>query len=236
MASDNNNNSNNNYKSQGHGNTGKRSNSSTKNNKNNNKSGNNKDKFKGKCKELEGVIFDANRYNQADEYIKAVQEIAEYVGSNYDDGADVRQSIEDGKKMVIPKPVKPQVDSDGNLDETDEMIWKKEIDYYVKRVRMLDSNLRKAFSLVRGQCTDVMREKLESLKNFEDIKRNYDVLSLLEQMKVITFKFEDQKYPFSSVYYENKRFYNYKQAAEDTNNMHYDKLNNLVSVVEFYNC
>ena len=52
-------------------------------NQNNKKTGNkktsvsNNNKFKGKCKELEGVIFDANRHNQSDEYIKAVAEIAE---------------------------------------------------------------------------------------------------------------------------------------------------------------
>lgn len=194
-----------------------------------------KDTFKGKCKELEGFIFDANRYNQADEYIKTVKEIAEYVGANYDHGADVRQAIEEGVKPTFAKPVKPQPLADeSDIDETDTMIWKKEVDYYVKRVTMLDSNLRKIYSLVWGQCSDVMREKIEALEAYETIKTEYDVLALLKEIKVINFKFEDQKYAYGAVYYANKRFYNYKQGAEDTNNEHYDKFNNLVSVVESY--
>ena len=85
-----------------------------------------------------------------------------------------------------------------------------------------------------GQCSDVMREKLESLDAFDRIKQDFDVLKLLKEIKVINFKFEDQKYPYGSVYFANKRFYNYKQSPEDTNNQHYDKFNNLVSVVESY--
>ena len=159
-------------------------------NRNNKKTGNKKtsvstnNKFKGKCKELEGIIFDANRYNQADEYIKAVAEIAEYIGRTYENGTDVQQTIESGVRLVLDKPKKPSVDAGtGKMDETDEYIWKKEIDYYIKRKSQLDSNLRKAYSLVWGQCSDVMREKIETLADYKDMKDNCDVLRLLASMK-----------------------------------------------------
>ena len=104
----------------------------------------------------------------------------------------------------------------------------------MKRKMMLETNMRKAYSLVWGQCSDVMREKLEALSTFKKIHEDYDVLSLLKEIKTINFKFEDQKYAFGSIYFANKRFYNYKQGAEDTNNEHYEKLNNLVTVLESY--
>ena len=114
------------------------------------------------------------------------------------------------------------------------MIWKKELECYVKRKVALGENLRKAYLLVWGQYSDVMRERLEALPEFKAICDSDDVLGLLKHMKSINFKFEDQKYPFGSVYFANKRFYNYKQGSEDTNNQHYEKFNNLVSVVESY--
>ena len=153
-----------------------------------------KDKFKGKCKNLEGFVFDANKYNQADEYVKTWKEIAEYVGTNFDNGDDVRYTIENNKRPDFPKPVKPR-----NSDETDELIWKKEVDQFVKRREMLEKNLRKLYSLVWGQCTDVMRERLEGLPQYSQIKDDCDSLKLLELIKSINFKFEDQKYPFGSV-------------------------------------
>ena len=151
-------------RSSGGGPAGARSNKGPKWSKDKTKSGfkkkspANKEKFKGKCKELEGFIFDANRYNQADEYIRTVREIAEYVGTNYDHGSDVRQAIEEGVRPTFMKPVKPAPpDGEDDIDETDEMIWKKEVDYYVKRVTTLEANLQNAFSLVWGQCSDVIR-------------------------------------------------------------------------------
>jgi hypothetical protein len=193
----------------------------------------NKDKFKGKCKDLEGFVFDANRYNQADEFMKTLNEIIDYVGANYENGDDVRAAIEVGTKPEISKPVKPEARG-GKIDETDELIWKCEIDCYVRRKATLDSNLRKAFSLVWGQCTDIMREKLEALPNFANIKSEFDVLALLKEMKTINFKFEDQKYPYGSVYFAMKRFCTYRQTDQDTNNQHYDKFNNIVNVLDSY--
>jgi hypothetical protein len=122
--------------------------------KNKNKVNNsNKEKFKGKCDKLEGFIFDANKYNQADDYIKTVKEIAEYVGAHYEMGADVRQVVEAiNDKTTAPalsKPVKPAPPEGSSIvDETDEMIWKKEIDFYVKQKALLESNLRKLFTLI----------------------------------------------------------------------------------------
>ena len=122
-------------------------------------------------------------------------------------GADVRQAIEEGKKPSLPKPRKPEPpEEETTLDETDEMIWKKQVDYYVKRVSTLDSNLRKLYSLIWGQCTDVMREKLEALDDYVNIKAEYDALELLKQIKSINFKFEDQKYVYGSVYYATRGF------------------------------
>ena len=193
-----------------------------------------KEKFKGKCKDLEGFIFDADKFNQADGYIKTKNEIAEYVGTNYNNVDDIRAAIEEGIKPVLSRPVKPAADQEGNLDETDELIWKKEIDHFVKRKNLLDSNLRKAYSLVWGQCSNIMRKKLEALPKYAELKSKFHVLALLREIKNINFKFEDQKYPFGSVYFANKRFVNYKQASGDSNNEHYDKFNNIVSVLDSY--
>lgn len=71
----------------------------TKKNTNSNKNKSNKiqsktTKYKGKCDKLKDFIFDANKYNQADDYIKTLNEIAEYIGTEYDYGDDTRAAIE----------------------------------------------------------------------------------------------------------------------------------------------
>ena len=100
-VSNNNSNTNNRFKGRGGFNRNKGFKSQTT------KTGAKDNKFKGKVKELEGFYFDAVKYNQADEYIKTVEAIAEYIGINYDQGDDCRRAIEDLKMPDIPKPKKP---------------------------------------------------------------------------------------------------------------------------------
>ncbi len=58
----------------------------------------------------------------------------------------------------------------------------------------LDSDLKKAYSLVYGQCSDALRAKLESINNQSTIAASADVLGLLRNIKSATFSFQSQKY------------------------------------------
>ena len=197
-------------------------------------SNNSRIKAKPVMKELKDIVFDAERYNQADEFIKMKKDLAQYIATNYERGADVQQSIEAGKMIELPEPTAPTPTDGQPVTETKTLIWKRQIEMYVKRQEKLEDNLRQAFGLVIGQCTEVMLNKLEALSEFKAIKEKCDVLALLEQMKSLTFKYEEQKYCYSSVYYANKRFYNFKQGQDDNCTEYYNKFNNLVSVVESY--
>ena len=45
----------------------------------------------------------------------------------------------------------------------------KEIDEYMKRLNYYEENKTTLYSLIWGQCTDIMRAKLEALKIFKSI-------------------------------------------------------------------
>ena len=111
---------------------------------------------------------------------------------------------------------------------------KKEVDIIVKRKTQLETNLCEAYNLIWNQCTEVMQNKLKSLSDYDNINKSSDVLTLLERMKELTFKFEAQKYMFSSVYFANKQFYNYKQGQDETNDDYHKNFLNMVSVIESY--
>ena len=81
----------------------KRRNANRKNRNSNMRSNN----FKGKCKDLEEHVFDANRFNQADEYMKTLNEICEYVGSNFEKGSDIKKALKEGKKPTFSYPDEP---------------------------------------------------------------------------------------------------------------------------------
>ena len=72
------------------------------------------------------------------------------------------------------------------------MILNRKIDIYVKRDGIFDENLQKAYSLIHGQCTKLLKSKLKTSANWETVSSQYDMLGLLEAIKTIIYKFEDQ--------------------------------------------
>jgi hypothetical protein len=62
-------------------------------------------------------------------------------------------------------------------------IWEKEIDKYFKRKTYLANNMQTVYSLIWGQCTDVMRQKVEALAVYETLTMNGDGLELLKAIK-----------------------------------------------------
>ncbi len=46
-------------------------------------------------------------------------------------------------------------------------IWEKEVDEYVKKKKYLYENLKTLYSLVWGQCTDVICTRIEALDKYE---------------------------------------------------------------------
>ena len=97
-------------------------------------------KFKGNSTALEGYIFDCSDSKQADNFVTAKKRISEHVGTEYKYGGDIRSSIENSTRFVIPLPLVP-ADTVNALTRT---IAAKTIDIYVKRDVILDNNLQKA--------------------------------------------------------------------------------------------
>ena len=65
------------------------------------------------------------------------------------------------------------------------MILNRKIYIYVKRDGILDENPQKAYSLIHGQCTEILKSKLKTSANWETVSSQYDMLGLLEAIKTI---------------------------------------------------
>ena len=138
-------------------------------------------KFKGNSSDLECYIFDCSDSRQAYKYITAIKRIAEYVGAEFKYGGNIRSSIENSKRFEIPMPAAPS-DNDTTLLT---MILNRKIYIYVKRDGILDENLQKAYSLIHGQCTELLKRNLKTSANLETVSSQYDMLGLLDAIKTI---------------------------------------------------
>jgi len=116
-------------------------------------------RFKGNCLSLEGQIFDCSDYKQADKYQSTVKRISEYVGAEVKHGSDIRSSIVSEAKITIPLPTSPTVvdrDAPTVPEQLLLLIFKGEVDAFIKRRAILDDNVQKAYSLILVQCTDLL--------------------------------------------------------------------------------
>ena len=90
-------------------------------------------------------------------------------------------------RITIPQPVTPVADPMPLLESR---IFDKEIDIYMNRRSTLDENVQKSYSLVLGQCTDLLKRKLKQSNKWNYASTTYDVLILIRIIITITFKFD----------------------------------------------
>ena len=163
--------------------------------------------------------------------------MSEYVGSEYKHGGDIRSSILNESKIVIPIPQSPTYVDPAALtaaEEVAKIIFKGELDAFVKRKSALDDNIQKAYSLVIGQCTDLLQSKLKQQANWSFINTEQDAIGLITLIKTITFRFEDQKFLPLALYQSKANVYNLRQGNM-TNHEHLQRFQNLVDVATAYN-
>jgi hypothetical protein len=184
-------------------------------------------KFVGKCPDLKGHIYDASDSRQSDQYMKTTREIAEYVGRTYKYGGDVRLAVE---TLIIPTFPIPTDPAEG-ASRTEVRIWEKLVDEHVKRMSGLTGNIKTLYSLVWGQCSDVIFQKVEAHPTYAAIYNNGDGLGLLKALKTTAFHFQEQKYIGHSLHEVLKRFYNCAQGKFATTQSYMEHLKNTLDVV-----
>jgi hypothetical protein len=116
------------------------------------------------------------------------------------------------ENLVMPTLEVP-TDSPATATKTKELIWKKKVEEYVRRESYLEENIESLFSLVWGQCTHIMRQKVEALDAFDNkLAADNDGIELLKTIKNTAFSFETQKNSWQVSHEAIRRFYMVSQG------------------------
>ena len=185
-------------------------------------------KFDGSCEDLKGHIFDCADVKQSDIFVETTKAIAIYVGAKYKYGADTSTAVETLEEQIIEVPP-PCADVE---NPTLKRIWEKKIDEYVKRTTYIEENNKTLYSLVWGQCTDIMQQKVRSSEGFDVTMKTKNGVGLLTAIKNIAFSFEGQKYHPLSLLEAKKRFLNQVQGRTVTTQAYYEKFRNTMNVLK----
>jgi hypothetical protein len=77
--------------------------------------------FQGRNDDLKWHIFDCDNGKQADKYAVTMKELAEYVGSTFAYGTDIRWNLEHEDRCVVPKIQQLPKEA----DDIDKRVWEK---------------------------------------------------------------------------------------------------------------
>ena len=113
-------------------------------------------------------------------------------------------------------------------------VFDKEINIYMKCRSTLDKNIQKSYSLVLGQCTDLLKNKLKHSNEWNATSTTYDVLVLIRIIRTITFKLYEQNYFPLALHQAKANFYNIRQGSV-SNAEYMEKFNNIVDIATAYN-
>jgi hypothetical protein len=102
----------------------------------------------------------------------------------------------------------------------------------MKRESVLAENVKTVYSLIWGQCTDVMRQQIASHSDYETTEDVSDATGQLKTIKSIMFNFQGQIYRPQALGDTKRRFYNLSQDRHMTCQAYLEKFQNSVKVIE----
>jgi hypothetical protein len=173
-----------------------------------------------------GEICDCSACNQVDGCTKTTKEVAECVGPTC--SSDARTAAE---TLIPPTFVCPSDPATG-ASETEKRKWTKRVDTMVCREDRFDEDLKKVHSLTWGQCTKLLRAKLQAKDGCNQMKVACDTGELLKSIKDCVFEFSDQKKAAHSLHEALRKFCNGHQEKSSNAQDCHQRFKNHVEVAE----
>ena len=171
--------------------------------------------FKGETEGMNGHTFGCfDEQGDKRQYVKTMEALAQYTRKTY-------KFSEDFSSLFLAEPYTPKLEKPNpppkeDRTETDDLIFREEIKQYVNRCSALKGNLAAIWSVAIGQCTDTMKAKLESLKDFETKHADSDCHWLLKSILSITLQFDQRRYGHLAIMDAYQKFLSCKQSNNQT--------------------
>ena len=155
-----------------------------------------------------------------------------YINTTLDFAGDVADMCKD-YTIVDLNDAQP-ADTTEAVGSTAYRIWIKKVDIYVERLTALDNNLRTIFTVIWGQCSNMMQTKLKALPEYDAKAKEKDCVWLLKEIKGIMNHFDGSKYIYVSLDDATEEYYRYRQGHSQPLDSYYKTFKAHVEVLEHY--
>jgi hypothetical protein len=201
----------------------------------------NKETFKGKIEKMDGNVFQLpEEGRKGNQFTLTLEALENYATIEYEHAKDLRPLFESPccKAKLKEPPDLPPMSSDGVLrvtrDHRKYIKWKFECESFNTRTTTLASNQHKLFTVTLLQCSQSVKNKLESTTGYDAAKTSDDCYWLLKTLKNICHKFEHTENRFVALVNAKAAIFNCRQGQAQSTPDYYDTFKELLSILESY--
>jgi hypothetical protein len=101
-----------------------------------------------------------------------------------------------------------------------------------ERTAQLAKTRGQAFSLILGQCTQLLQDKMKQDTDWIAVSTSFDPQTLYRLIEKTTLAQTEDQYPFATVYEQETAFYLFQQNCSLTNPQWYERFNTKIDVGE----
>jgi len=194
---------------------------------------------------MNGNVFQlATERKKRDQFEDTLEALKIYASTKFSDDITYLDPLfKRLKEPMVNVPVKPGPvtiqNDDGTTtlqspDSVDLDIYKERMKKYDKKIERLQGTIRSLYNVVWAQTSDLLRNQLQELNDFDTIEDNGDVTTLLKEIKKSCHDIENRVYPYDSVDEVQRQFFTYRQAPEENNAVHLKKFKTYIELLDHY--
>ena len=128
------------------------------------------------------------------QFTKTIEALSGYINKTMDFPKDVASICKNFTTDMIEEPKDLTVAE--KESDTKKLIWKTKVQTYVRRIEAQEKNCQSIFAVIWGQCSNAMKNKLQSLREYESKSDSNDCVWILREIKAVTLRFEGTRYVF----------------------------------------
>jgi hypothetical protein len=170
--------------------------------------------FKSSISKIATDTFNTGHNKFAVQFTQSQKNVANYLQCTLAcEGYLVAEMVRTGREQISPLPpaVDVNVPDAANLN----IIRAEEVETIAKRRLKLSDSLKKGFTTVYNQCSQEVKDKLESSEDWEETQKNQSLHELISKIKRICVGFDNHKQEVFNLVQALKTLFLYSQSNRE---------------------
>ncbi|KAG7373144.1 hypothetical protein IV203_033868 [Nitzschia inconspicua] len=189
-------------------------------------------RFTGSIESLKGCVYDIGGNGEnTDNFGRITMKIAIYIAANIKGGGEFRHAMKPDV-LKFEELTVPGLSDEQKRDPAQLELWKLELQTYHKKLQAREDASLKAFSVILGQCSMAVVNRLESSDEWESLDGSSDVMGLLKLIRQSLYTRSTSKQATQSLQEALDRFMGFRLAGHMKLGTYFDTFKSLYEAYE----